>query len=77
MGLGHEVSAPGPRMCGEEGRWVTGINGTSSRDVGPGQGVVRTCHSQALQLSQTQEGAGLHRADDIVSQVPAGDKRGP
>ena len=77
MGLGREVSAPRPHMCSEEGRWVTGINGTSSRDVGPGQGVVRTRHSQALQLPQTQEGAGLHRADDIVSQVPAGDKRGP
>ena len=36
MGLGREVSAPRPPMCGEEGRWVTGINGTSSRDVGPG-----------------------------------------
>lgn len=63
------------RMYGEEGRWMTGIHGTSFRDAGPGGTVVRTRHSQALQLPQTQEGAGLHRADDVVSQVPAEDKR--
>ena len=75
MGLGHEASASPPRMYGEEGRWVTGIHGTSFRYAGPGGTVVRTHHSQALQLPQTQEGAGLHRADDVVSQVPAEDKR--
>lgn len=76
-GVGREVSAPLPCMCAEEGRWVTGIHGTSSGDAGPGwgAGLVRTRHSQAFQLPQTQEGAGLHRADDVASQVPAGDKR--
>lgn len=37
-----------------------------------GDGVGRTCHSQAFQLSQTQEGSRLHSADDIVPQVPVG-----
>lgn len=36
----------------------------------------RTCHSQALQLPQAQEGTGLHRADDIILQVPVGGKWG-
>lgn len=34
----------------------------------------RTCHLQALQLSQAQEGPRMHRADDIVPQVPVGGK---
>ena len=43
---------------------------------GLGRGV-RPGHSQALQLPQTQEGARLHCADDVVPQVPVGSKRGP
>lgn len=36
----------------------------------------RTCHLQALQLPQAQEGTGLHGADDIIPQVPVGGKWG-
>lgn len=49
------------------------VSGNFFVDKGRAGGRVgRTCHSQAFQLSQTQEGSGLYSADDITPQVPVG-----
>lgn len=68
----------------KKGWWVSRRGGCSwdswdllCRDNGrAGRFGGRTCHLQALQLPQAQEGTGLHGADDIIPQVPVGGKWG-
>lgn len=65
-------------MGRQEGTVDHGIQGTISKDGEGWEGLgSQTCHSQTLQLPQAQEGTRLHRADDVVPQVPVGGKWGP
>lgn len=78
-GWGLKCLPPALALLGrrDSGGWGKGPVGSMDLlQAGGGLGG-RARHSQALQLPQTQEGARLYCADDIVPQVPVGGKWGP